>query len=63
MDTLTKLGNLGARSFRSRLILELGADISTFFGLRGLHGVEKMVVAAAGKLLAWSIRLDRRSKR
>ena len=59
-EILAKLGNMGARSWLSRQILERGADLATFFGMRGMARVEDRINCATGRLLAWSIRRDRR---
>lgn len=59
-DAIFKLGNLGARSWLSWHILQRGADVATFFGLRGFVKTEAAVNRLSGALLAWSILRDRK---
>lgn len=62
-DVLLKLGSVGARSWLSRQILERGADVGTAFGVLGFERAESAITSATGRLLAWSIRRDRRAHR
>ncbi|MBB95573.1 MAG: hypothetical protein CML68_13410 [Rhodobacteraceae bacterium] len=60
MDVLTKLGNEGARSFRTRAIFEVGVEISVWAGMAGFVRAEKAIISMTAALTAKSIRRDRR---